>query len=171
MTTTDIVAKSQPAISHLFLFTNLGHIYLHRRNAYTKFPEGPSLCTTFLYATAESGVMPRYNNTSGTATDFGISTSGKATVAGNYYAYPETFKSATVTSYIEKRTLGIFWSRVDIGMPNNEWVDTFSHYTCAFGHEFYLEDTGTYRATVIYEISGTGGATDVIDYEQERTYS
>ena len=56
-------------------------------------------------------------------------------------------------------------------MPNNEWVDTFSYYGGLFGHEINLNKTGTYRATVVYEISGTGGATDVIEYEQERTYS
>ena len=78
---------------------------------------------------------------------------------------------ATITSYIEKRTLGLFWSKVDIGEANNEWVDVSTDYTDAFVHEFWLEDTGTYRATVVYEISGTGGSTDVIDYEQQRTYS
>ena len=129
------------------------------------------LSTTFLPAAAQAGIMPRYNNTSSTATSFGISAAGKATIAGNYYAYEDYFQSATVTSYIEKRTLGIFWNKVDIGTPNNEWVDTFDHYTGSFGHEIYLDKTGTYRATVVYEISGTGGATDVIEYEQERTYS
>ena len=78
---------------------------------------------------------------------------------------------ATITSYIEKRTLGLFWSKVDIGEANNEWVDVSTDYADAFVHEFWLEDTGTYRATVVYEISGTGGSTDVIDYEQQRTYS
>lgn len=129
------------------------------------------LSTIFLPASAETGIMPRYNNTSGTATNFTISSAGKASVAASYYAYADSFQSATVTSYIEKRTLGVFWSKVDIGTPNNEWVDTFTHYTGSCGHEIYLEKTGTYRATVVYEISGTGGATDVIDYEQERTYS
>ena len=129
------------------------------------------LSTTILTAAAEAGIMPRYNNTSSTTTDFGISTAGKASITANYYAYQSSFKSATITSYIEKRTLGIFWTKVDIGMPNNEWVDTSTDYVDAFAHEFHLDSTGTYRATVVYEISGTGGATDVIEYEQERTYS
>lgn len=126
---------------------------------------------TFLTATASTGVTPRYNNTSSTTTNFGISASGKASIGAGYSAYRDYFEAATVTSYIEKRTLGIFWTKVDIGMPNNEWVDTSTEYVDSFGHEIYLNSTGTYRATVVYEISGTGGATDVIEYEQERTYS
>lgn len=129
------------------------------------------LCTTFLPAAAQESITPRYNNTGATTTNFGISADGKASISASYYAYPDYFQSATVTSYIEKRTLGLFWSRVDIDMPNNEWVDTSTVSAKAFAHEVYLDQTGTYRATVIYEISGTGGATDVIEYEQERTYS
>jgi len=56
-------------------------------------------------------------------------------------------------------------------IPNNEWVDTSTDYADAFIHEIQLDNTGTYRAIVVYEISGTGGATDVIEYEKERTYS
>lgn len=129
------------------------------------------LSTFILTAVAETGIMPRYNNTGSTTTNFSISSSGKASIAANYYAYPSYFRSATVTSYIEKRTLGLFWSKVDIGTPNNEWVDTSTNSTDVFGHSVNLSSTGTYRAIVVYEISGTGGATDVIEYEQERTYS
>ena len=118
-----------------------------------------------------SDITPYYNNTAGTSTNFVISSSGKATVTASYNAYRQYFSEATITSYIEKRTLGIFWTKVDIGEANNEWVDTSSNYYDNFYHEFYLDDTGTYRATVVYEISGTGGSADVIEYEQERTYS
>ena len=118
-----------------------------------------------------SAAEPRLNNTFSTSTSFVISNTGKATIAAAYDGYRGVTTDVTVTSYIEKRTLGIFWTKVDINQPNNEWIDTASYYVGAFSHEFQLEDTGTYRATVVYEISGTGGATDVIEYEQERTYS
>jgi len=116
-------------------------------------------------------ISPRLNNTVNASTNFVISTSGKATISAAYNGHRSVFTDAKITSYIEKRTLGLFWSKVDIGETNNEWVDTSTNYSDAFVHEFYLENTGTYRATVVYEISGTGGATDVIEYEQERTYS
>ena len=116
-------------------------------------------------------IMPRLNNTSNTSTNFTITTAGKATITAAYDGYRNITTGATVTSYIEKRTLGLFWTKVDIGEPNNEWVDTSSDYLDVFIHEFWLEDTGTYRATVVYEISGTGGATDVIDFDKTVTYS
>ena len=116
-------------------------------------------------------IMPRLNNTSNTSTNFTITTAGKATISASFDGYRGITTGATITSYIEKRTLGVFWTKVDIGEPNKEWVDVSSDYTDAFVHEFWLEDTGTYRATVVYEIRGTNGAADVIDYEQERTYS
>ena len=119
----------------------------------------------------EEEVMPCYNNTSGTSTNFVISTAGKATISAVYNGHYGITTGATVTSYIEKRTLGLFWKKVDIGEPNNECVDTSTDYYDAFGHEFWLEDKGTYRATVVYEISGTGGATDVIDFDKTLTYS
>jgi len=129
------------------------------------------ISTLAISVAATSGIMPRLNNTSGTSTNFTITSAGKATVTATYDAYRSLFTNATITSYIEKRTLGLFWTKVNIDQPNNEWVDTSTDYIDAFVHEIYLDSKGTYRATVIYEISGTGGATDVIDYEQERTYS
>lgn len=130
------------------------------------------LSTTIISVAASDLIAtPYYNNTMGTSTNFVISSSGKATISTAYNGYSGRTTSATVTSYIEKRTLGLFWTRVDIGEPDNEWVDTSSAYTDSFVHVHYLESEGTYRATVVYEIRGSGGATDVIDYEQERTYS
>ena len=122
-------------------------------------------------AASDNEIMPRLNNTATTSTNFVISSSGMATISAVYNGYQNITTGAKITSYIEKRTLGIFWNKVDIGETNNEWVDTSSDYLGAFGHQFQLPSTGTYRATVVYEISGTGGATDVIEYEQERTYS
>ena len=129
------------------------------------------ILSTIVLTVAAAGVQPRLNNTAGTSTNFTITSAGKATISACYDGYRGVTTGATITSYIEKRTLGLFWTKVDIGQPNNEWVDVSTDYYDAFGHEFWLEDTGTYRATVVYEISGTGGATDVIEYEQERTYS
>lgn len=122
-------------------------------------------------ALPDDGVMPCYNNTMGTSTNFTITTAGKATISATYDGHSGVTTGATVTSYIEKRTLGLFWSKVDIGEPNNEWVDTSTDYADVFVHEFWLDAKGTYRATVVYEIRGTGGAADVIDFEKTVTYS
>lgn len=122
-------------------------------------------------AVPDDGVMPCYNNTMGTSTNFTITTDGLATVTAVYNGHTDVTYGARVTSYIEKRTLGLFWNRVDIGQPNNEWVDTSSALYDVFGHEFQLTSKGTYRATVTYEVCGNGGPADIINYQQERTYS
>lgn len=125
---------------------------------------------TLAVSVAAATIQPRLNNTAMTSTNFTITSSGKATITASYTGYKNVTTGATVTSYIEKRTLGMFWTRVDIGEIGNAWVDTSTDDTDAFGHVFYLSERGTYRAIVEYEIRGTGGATDVINYEQERTY-
>ena len=129
------------------------------------------LCSLLLTFVLADGVEPRLNNTLTTSTNFTISSTGKATIAASYNGYQNVTTGATITSYLEKRTLGIFWSKVDIGTTNNMWIDTSSDYLDTFIHTFQLEDTGTYRATVTYEIRGTGGSADVIDYDKTVTYS
>lgn len=67
-----------------------------------------------------------------------------------------------VELYVEKKILGLFWSRVDIGYTNNVWVDSTTNHT--YSHSFItsLPSTGTYRTTVTFTVSGTGGSDDVI---------
>ena len=71
---------------------------------------------------------------------------------------------ATITIKIEKRTLLLFWSDVI--------EDTITVVGQRYFDELYyqLEDKGTYRCTVIYNISGTGGADDVIPFEDTVKY-
>ena len=57
-----------------------------------------------------------------------------------------------VTAYVEKRTLLLFWNKVDIGLPNNEWTDTcYGLYGSAY-FSAQLPSSGTYRVTYIMEI-------------------
>lgn len=57
---------------------------------------------------SNSGIMPRFNNTGAVSTNFTISSTGKATISATYDAYSSLFTEARITSYIEKRTLGLF---------------------------------------------------------------
>ena len=72
--------------------------------------------------------------------------------------------------YVEKRTLGFFWTRVDIGQPNNQWYDVVYDYMYIGSHSFQLNSHGTYRITVTYVISGTGGEPDIITRTITKTY-
>ena len=71
-----------------------------------------------------------------------------------------------VELYVEKRVLGIFWSRIDIGTPNNVWTDAVNAYQYNNTFSTQLSSTGTYRVTVQFSVYGSGGSTDVIPKEE-----
>ena len=72
--------------------------------------------------------------------------------------------------YVEKRILGIFWTRVNIGYPNNVWHDSITGYHYSNFFETNLNSTGTYRVKVTYTVSGSGGTADVINFTDTVTY-
>ena len=115
-------------------------------------------------------IMPMYNNVNSAITNMSISDSGLMTISYKYNGYSSVTTRGVVTTYIEKRTLGLFWTRVNNGQPNNEWVDTIEYYKYVGTRNYKLSSTGTYRVTVKYEIYGTGGSADVIDYQAQDTY-
>lgn len=57
-----------------------------------------------------------------------------------------------VTAYVEKRSLLLFWNKVDIGQPNNEWTDTCYGLSGTAYFSAQLPASGTYRVTYIMEI-------------------
>lgn len=106
-----------------------------------------------------------YNNNTGlTWTSFIISSDGTAIVSVEYDGYPNITTGATINITIKKRTLLLFWSEVvsDSVTVSGEW----------YMDEFYyqLEDKGTYKCNVEYIVSGTGGADDVIPFEDTAVY-
>lgn len=106
-----------------------------------------------------------YNNNTGMMnSSFVITETGEAIVGVNYEGYTGVTTGATITIKIEKRTLLFFWSDV---------VDeTITAVGDSYFKEFYyqLEDKGTYRCTVVYTVSGTGGADDVLTFEDTEKY-
>lgn len=127
-----------------------------------------TVCPTTAASTGD--VMPLYNNTSATATNMNINDNGLMTISYQYSGYPSKTTKAVITTYIEKRTLGIFWSRVDIGTDSDQWVDVINDYRYTGYRTFQLSAKGTYRVVVNYTIYGTGGAADVIPYEAKDSY-
>ena len=111
-----------------------------------------------------SDIMPLNNNTNLTKTNFVISDTGDAIVTVKYEGYPNITTGAIISIKIEKRNLLLFWTDVV------EETITVNNYYYANALHYQLEDTGTYRCTVEYVISGTGGADDVITYEEEQKY-
>ncbi|MBO5211833.1 MAG: hypothetical protein J6B80_07890 [Clostridia bacterium] len=119
---------------------------------------------------AAEGVTPRYNNVATVTANMGISDSGKMTINYKYTGSSSVTTKAVITTYIEKKFLGLFWRRVDIGTTDDQWVDTINDYKYAGSRTYQLSSTGTYRVTVIYKIYGSGGAADEIECQMTDSY-
>ena len=117
------------------------------------------------YSVLAGDVIPRNNNTLVVNTNFIISETGKAAVTVNYEGYPNVTTSAVISIKIEKRNLLVFWSDIveETIVVNGSYYVNELHYQ--------LNKTGTYRCTVEYVISGTGGADDVITFKDTKTYN
>lgn len=129
------------------------------------------LVSTVSFIANAAEIMPRYNNVDSTRSVASISSTGKLTITNSYSASASVFSRAVITTYVERKTLGLFWTRVDIGQTDDEWVDTIYTNVYSGTHSHQLEKTGTYRVTVEYVIYGSGGAADTITKEIENSYS
>jgi hypothetical protein len=111
-----------------------------------------------------SGITPYYNNTDKAFTQFAISETGEASVLVRYEGYSGITTGATICIKIEKRNLLVFWKEVvnDIYYFREEaHAETFV---------YQLGKSGTYRCTVDYLISGTGGLDDEITFQDTKSY-
>lgn len=121
-------------------------------------------------AAVQEEIAPCYNNVLTASSTATISSSGVITVNNTYTGSQSVTTKAIITTYIEKKILGIFWSRVDIGQTNDEWVDTIYNYKYSGSHSVQLPSTGTYRVNVEYVIYGSGGSADTITKTIEKNY-
>lgn len=137
------------------------------------------LFTTPLSAVAQSAVeeplagavTPRWSNTNVCSFSFTVSDPGVAYVNAKYTANANTFVQAKLTVKIQKKTLLLFWTTVDIGLSDNEWVVYSSAVNGNLSNSFNVDDTGTYRAVFTLEMSGTDGSVDEIVERKEYKYS
>ena len=111
-----------------------------------------------------SGISLFNNNTASTSTNFSITDTGEARVRVNYEGYPGVTTGATICIKIEKRNLLVFWKEI----VNDVYY--FREESHAETFVYQLEKTGTYRCTVDYLISGTGGLDDEITFQDTKTY-
>lgn len=136
-----------------------------------------SLCMMFsvsssavVHAHASEIATPYYNDLVTTDTAAVISSSGKLTARYSYDGAKDDITKAVITTYVEKKVLGLFWTRVDIGTTDNEWIDTIYDYAHTGSHSTQLTSEGTYRVTFEFVIYGTDGSTDEITREKELEY-
>ncbi len=115
-------------------------------------------------------ITPLYNNVSNATANLGISDNGKMTINYSYVGSSGITTKAVITTYIEKKVLGLFWTRVDIGTTNDEWVDTINNYKYTGSRTHQLSSSGTYRVTIKFKIYGTGGSADEIERQIKASY-
>lgn len=128
------------------------------------------LCIVTLFSatiTAYAGsVQPYSNNVDTTNTTFSISSSGLSTVKNTYSGITGTTKSAEIVTKVQKK-VGLIWVTVSGG----SWTDTSTSTSFSKSHSVQLSSKGTYRAHVVFTISGTGGSDDKFTKNVEKTYS
>lgn len=129
-----------------------------------------SASTSAVHADASELVAPYYNNVVTVDSTAAISSSGKLTARYSYDGSKTVTTKAVVTTYVEKKNSGLYWSRVDIGTTNDEWVDTINDYAYTGSHSVQLSSKGTYRVTFKLVIYGTGGTADEITRVKEIEY-
>ncbi len=129
-------------------------------------------CNSFMYAAddlnTENGISPCFSQCAECSFGFYIESDGTAHVNVSYTGKP-TFTNAVSTVKIQKKFLGVFWTTVDIGYNDNEWVVTSTDRFGTFGNTFHLSDSGTYRAVFELAMYGTGDY-DVIEDEVQDSF-
>lgn len=111
-------------------------------------------------ASAEGGIEPYNYNVNDMDATAELESNGYLKI--NYYLDGIYGKMTVtnVTTYIDKQVLGIFWSRVNIGEPDNEWYDRIFKCSYQWNHSVQLPSSGKYRVTVKFEGNGSGGPAD-----------
>lgn len=110
-------------------------------------------------------IQPFTNNVITTDVTFSISNTGNASVYTEYIGYSGVTQRAEIETKVQKK-YGLIWITVD----NGHWTDTSTASSASKRHSVQLQKTGTYRAHVVFTISGTGGSDDKITKNVEKVY-
>ena len=118
-----------------------------------------SVFSTTAFASTNSGIMPCLNNVNSVESTF-IIDNGEAYIRLSYFGYNGLTAETRITTVLQKKSFIFFWKDI------NEWVDLSTDVNAIIEHT-YPVSSGTYRVKIKYEISGSGGQTDVIEEELE----
>lgn len=116
----------------------------------------------------EAAVM--YNNMTSASMSCSVSSAGELSADLDAAGISGRTTRIKVQLYVEKRVLGLFWSKVDIGCTDNIWEDSTTSVTYSNTFSTHLPSTGKYRVTATFTVSGRGGADDVIVKTSTLTY-
>lgn len=114
-------------------------------------------------AQSENEIMPCLNVAINVTSIANLSSTGLLTVTNTYSANDSQITRVVVTTYVEKRSLLLFWSRVDLGTTNDEWVDYGVNGYFDKDHYVQLPSTGTYRVTATFDVYNGSTLLDSIE--------
>ena len=128
------------------------------------------LAMSVFVSTRKTEAATTYNNATDADLSASISSNGLLNVSLSVMGIKGITTRIETALYVEKRILGLFWKRVNIGCTDNVWYDSTTniYYNSVFSHS--LSSGGTYRITVTYTVSGSGGASDIITMTNTVTY-
>lgn len=113
----------------------------------------------------ESGLSTIYINVVDASTTFKISNTGKATVRDSYSGKVGKFKSATVSTKVQKK-VGVIWVTVN----GASWKTSSSSVDYSKAHSVQLSNKGTYRAYSEFKLYNVDGSDEEITKNVEKTY-
>ena len=119
---------------------------------------------------AKTDPIRKYNNTNYVSTSGEITEDGVITVHMRYEGIRDSAYKAEIRVYIEKRILGLFWTKAALGETGDQWNTTVEDVRYEGSYSFKLPSKGTYRVHVSYTIYGNGGAADVIEEQFTVSY-
>lgn len=109
-------------------------------------------------SSAESVATPYYNNVARTATGF-IIEDDIAEISLDYRGYRGVTQLVEISTVLSKLSASE-WIEI------SSWLDRSTEYRNNILHTANV-DSGTYRVVVEYKFYGSGGETDVINYEEQ----
>ena len=106
-----------------------------------------------------TGVKSLYFNTVDSTAS--ITSGGLLSITNYYTINSSAFTSAKISTYVERKILGLFWVKVDNGQPNKTWVANTTAKSYQKEYTLQLSQTGNYRVTVEYIFYGNNGTETV----------
>ena len=117
-----------------------------------------SVCICLVHAKGTGPKSLYYNTVGSTAS---ITSGGELSVINHYTISSSAFTSAKISTYVERKVLGLFWVKVDNGQPNKTWVAYPTATVYNKQYTLQLSQTGNYRVTVEYIFYGSNGTETV----------
>ena len=121
-----------------------------------------AICLMFSFVVCVSAAKELYTLKS-QMNAFVISSNGVATIQYGY-EFDASTTGVTVNVLLEKRTVIFFWKDVE------SWTITCSDSYLVDVIQYQLTKSGTYRCTIVYEVTNTDGTTETHEYQKEVEY-